>query len=271
MMGLNSNMIQSIVIAIIVFLVQLLFLEFLVLANATMQRAVRDHADFGGGNFTSISLREEQTLDNPGIVYTLSRIGNTTTCGITPATTGKTGDALKLYSEDGNVVTVLAVAVGTDIGRTPTCKWNTRPEVVDQFSAIIEIIGEIIPLLLVVAVSSEAFMLMYLRGSQGGITAVVGTRVALLVIAYVVILFAPTLFDFSEDALAVFTSNAITGTDRFEQISKLLLSLIPLAYELLVLAILGWNSYSTARAVRSKYQSGRSGNSSMMAGLGSRR
>ena len=264
MIGLNSNMIQSIVIAIIVFLVQLLFLEFLILANATMQRAVRDHAEFGGGNFTSITLRVNEDLANPGTIHTLSQFEASTNCKSNTVIAA----GAKLYSEDGNAVSFSAGQAGDAVfaDSTPTCVWNERPVVVEQFSAIIEIIGEIIPLLLVVAVSSEAFMLMYLRGSQGGITAVVGTRVALLVIAYVVILFAPTLFDFSEDALSVFVSNAITGTDRFEQISKLLLSLIPLAYELLVLAILGWNTYSTARAVRSRASGNR--RPQMMAGLG---
>ena len=104
-------------------------------------------------------------------------------------------------------------------------------------------------------------MLVYLRNSQGGISAVVSSRVALLVIAYVVILFGGTVFEFAENALVVFTSTAVSGTDRFQDIAQLLLGLIPLAYQLLVLGILGWNTASAYRAVRSRFS--RSGNNRM--------
>ena len=299
-MSLNSTMIQSIVVAIIVFLIQLLFLEFLVLANATMQREIQAHADFGGT--TSLSLRTGQDLQNPGTIYRLKEAtGGTNACALDKAYTAPAaGSTETLYSEDGSAVlsfgsVVVLVAAATAGGETiaagaelksatvpaaaasgenkqyitvtGACAWEERPEIVKQFSGIIIIIGEIIPLLLVVAVSSEAFMLVYLRGSQGGITQVVGSRVALLVIAYVVILFGSTVFEFSEDALAVFLNGIITGTERFDEISKLLLSLIPLAYELLVLGILGWNTYSTARAVRSRMNQRGQGARSMAGGF----
>ena len=262
-LSINNVMIQSIVVAIIVFLIQLLFLEFLVLANAQMQREVQSHAEFDNGGWTSLTLRSGEELDNPGSVVEISQSGTGTVCApesvLAPGT---------WYSEDGNEV-VLPSGGGISANAAMTaggCEWVERPEIVDQFHGIIEIIGEIIPLLLVVSVSTEAFMLVYLRGSQGGIGQVVNSRVALLVVAYVVILFGPTVFEFGEDALAVFTSNAVTGTDRFEDISKLLLSLIPLAYELMVLSILGWNTYATARAVRARYNS-RASRARSMGGL----
>ena len=251
--SLSPSMIQGVVVAIIVFLIQLLFLEFLVLANANMQREISDHCDFGG--FTSIKMRDWQQLSekpSDGAILTLTD-GSDTTCTGPSTETGK-----KWYSEDGNEATASS-ADGTTI--TFAAKWDKKPAIVNQFQGIIEIIGEIIPLLLVVAVASEAFMLVYLRNSQGGISGVVSSRVALLVIAYVVILFGGTVFEFAENAMQVFTSTAVSGTDRFRDIAQLLLSLIPLAYELLVLGILGWNTASAYRAVRSRFA--RSGNNRM--------
>ena len=336
--SLSPSMIQGVVVAIIVFLIQLLFLEFLVLANANMQREISNHCDFG--SFTTVKIRTGQTLANAGTVYTLKEGTDTKNpCGIpgfnTPTlfsaaghTSGdgsidSSGDyssasssiicgtnrcywwteggtshhssaavhniivgllaGKTYYSEDGNLISeksyrVYRLADGksawgaapdsagqADITLThsiaPNATWKDRPLIVNQFHGIISIIGEIIPLLLVVAVASEAFMLVYLRNSQGGISGVVSSRVALLVIAYVVILFGGTVFEFAESSLQVFSSTAVSGTDRFKDIAQLLLSLIPLAYELLVLGILGWNTASAYRAVRSRFA--RSGNNNM--------
>ena len=80
-MRLDSTMIQSIVVAIIVFLVQLLFLEFLVLANATMQRSIMAHCDFG--SYTTRTLRENDDLSEPGSVVTLAATASpATTCSM---------------------------------------------------------------------------------------------------------------------------------------------------------------------------------------------
>ena len=287
--SLSPSMIQGVVIAIIVFLIQLLFLEFLVLANANMQREISDHCDFG--SFTSIKVRSGQLLRNAGTVKELTKGAN---CGLAGAggelikyagsnyalNTGgpSAGDRSVVcgtvncvlinhtsaysdagitnetwYSEDGNEIINQRYRLyttdddwgtapsgdGTIVSKTaPAGTWKSKPGIVNQFHGIISIIGEIIPLLLVVAVASEAFMLVYLRNSQGGISGVVSGRVALLVIAYVVILFGGTVFEFAENALVVFTSTAVSGTDRFRDIAQLLLSLVPLAYELLVLGIL---------------------------------
>ena len=239
--SLSPSMIQGVVVAIIVFLIQLLFLEFLVLANANMQREISDHCDFGG--FTSIKMRSWQQLSekpSDGVILTLSG-GSDSSCTSNESESTKTA----WYSEDGNEATS---TVSSKVHTFSTGKWDKKPAIVNQFQGIIEIIGEIIPLLLVVAVASEAFMLVYLRNSQGGISGVVSSRVALLVIAYVVILFGGTVFEFAENAMQVFTSTAVSGTDRFRDIAQLLLSLIPLAYELLVLGILGWNTASAYRA-----------------------
>ena len=252
--AVNSTMVQSIVVAIIVFLVQLLFLEFLVLANAQMQREMQAHADFGG--VTSLTLRTEETLKAPGDI---SRIGVKAGACVVESGVALI-DATPYFTEDGSKVTTsAAAAVGAVVATSPVCKWVKAPVIVEQFSGIILIIGEIIPLLLVVAIAAEAFALVYLRSASGGITSVVGSRVALLVVAYVVILFGSTVFDFAESALGVFLNDVVTGTERFDDISKLLLSLIPLAYELLVLGILGWNTYSGSRAVSQRYNARRGG------------
>ena len=76
--SLSPSMIQGVVVAIIVFLIQLLFLEFLVLANANMQREISNHCDFGG--FTTVKIRTGQTLANAGTVYTLKQSQTHPTC-----------------------------------------------------------------------------------------------------------------------------------------------------------------------------------------------
>ena len=264
--SLNPSMVQGVVIAIIVFLIQLLFLEFLVLANANMQREISDHCDFG--NFTTIRLRNWESLSvKPSYAKVYEAYNKDGGCifrdksgAEAPTSTPHTSNNT-YYSEDGNPVEIGGADGDTAGIPKGTNTWKGRPEIVNQFHGIISIIGEIIPLLLVVAVASEAFMLVYLRNSQGGISGVVSSRVALLVIAYVVILFGGTVFEFAENALQVFTSTAVSGTDRFRDIAQLLLSLVPLAYELLVLGILGWNTASAYRAVRSRFA--RSGNNRM--------
>ena len=250
-MTVNSTMVQSIVVAIIVFLVQLLFLEFLVLANAQMQREMQAHADFGGT--TSLTLRLNEDMNNPEHLVKL--IGKGGKC-FTP---GPMRRGVPYYTEDSAEVFVTGRWNSGKIRTEPACKWVEAPAIVEQFSGIILIIGEIIPLLLVVAIAAEAFALVYLRSASGGITSVVGSRVALLVVAYVIIMFGNTIFEFAEGALGVFLNDVVTGTERFDDISKLLLSLIPLAYQLLVLGVLGWNTYSGSRAVSEKYKAGRAG------------
>ena len=84
-------MIQGVVIAIIVFLIQLLFLEFLVLANANMQREISDHCDFG--SFTSIKVRSGQLLRNAGTVKELTKGDN---CGLE----GTSGELIKYAGSD---------------------------------------------------------------------------------------------------------------------------------------------------------------------------
>ena len=117
--SLSPSMIQGVVVAIIVFLIQLLFLEFLVLANANMQREISDHCDFGG--FTSIKVRSWQQLsDAPsdGVVSTLVE----GTCDGTDVVTAGNTSATKWYSEDGNEITGAAGKITAGAGT-----WDKKP------------------------------------------------------------------------------------------------------------------------------------------------
>ena len=161
--SLSPSMIQGVVVAIIVFLIQLLFLEFLVLANANMQREISNHCDFG--SFTSIKVREGQDLTDAGKVTELQKATKSggDNCGtiaefdfpdgidptkLPPATghgldrsyttTASANDTAKgtftetVYSEDGNPI-VLSETVTWTHGTTA---W-TVPGVVSDITCLL--------------------------------------------------------------------------------------------------------------------------------------
>ena len=226
--------IQGIIVGLVIALIGFALFGTYAAASDAIYRVFTSHC--ANGDQTTLKMVAQTAGGGYVAGERVSVTANGAGCQISdPAATAADG-SVTFKTENEETVTVTVAAAGTPKSTLGTdWKWTAPAGVLNRFASINRLMAQLMPLLIAVGFLSVGYMVAR-NYSGGSISTVVTGEVMGLIVVVVSAFLLPVLVDFVVTAGET-TDGRLTVTGRFSTIINLLLSAVPLVYNLSVIGL----------------------------------
>ena len=258
---MNTKMVFAAVIGVLTLVIGFNFIGPLYQANDKFYRALNTHCVLAGGG-TSMKIH---SIATPTTQLNLIQTADAITCSA-PIAVGNT--VTDWQTEDRSQAGLSAITGTAAVASTALTgsSWKPRPALFNQFGNINNLLAQLVPLLIILGFIGiiGANLFTTARSESGSLIKAIGMEVLMLVLLMVAVNLATPFLDGVVTA-ASFNDGTLTSTVQFSDITSIVFALLPLAYALAVLALIGWRG----KMAYTNMQSMRSNRSGAQQGLGS--
>ena len=246
---MNTKMVFAAVIGVLTLVIGFNFIGPLYQANDKFYRAMNTHCVLAGGG-TSMKVH---SIANPTTQLNLIQTADATTCSAPIAA----GNAVTDWQTEDRSQAGLSAITGTAVvASTPLTgsSWKPRPALFNQFGNINNLLAQLVPLLIILGFIGIIGVNLFTtaRSETGSLVKAIGMEVLMLVMLMVAVNLATPFLDGVVTASS-FNDGTLTSTVQFSDITSIVFALLPLAYALAVLGLIGWRgkvAYSNIQAMK---------------------